>query len=150
MRACVQMYVCKCVRTYCTYSVYQMRYSEDLGISADAASWLFFYYGLTSAVGRVLVGRVGDIKRFFIPTLFLIGLIIAGISTLILPLATSYTSLVVYMVVFGVANSCNVTNGNLLILASLSNRNKAQGFGMHHFVIAIAVALGPPLGGMYC
>ena len=127
-----------------------MRYSEDLGISADAASWLFFYYGLTSAVGRVLVGRVGDIKRSFIPTLFLIGLIMAGISTLMLPLATSYTSLVVYMVVFGVANSCNVTNGNLLILASLSNRNKAQGFGMHHFVIAIAVALGPPLGGMYC
>ena len=129
-----------------------MRHSEDLGISADTASWLFFYNGLSSAVGRVLVGRVDDIikKRFFIPTLFLIGLIMAGISTLILPLATSYTSLVMYMVVFGVADACIITNGNLLILASLSDRNRAQGFGMYHFVIAIALAFGPPLGGIRC
>ena len=127
-----------------------MRHCEDLGISADTASWLFFYNGLSSAVGRVLVGRVDDIKRFFVPMLFLSGLIIGGISTLMLPLATSYTSLVVYMVVFGVSDSCIGTNGNLLILASLSDRNKAQGFGMHHFVIAIGIALGPPLGGMYC
>ena len=127
-----------------------MRHSEDLGISADTASWLFFYNGLSSGVGRVLVGRVDDIKRFFVPMLFLSGLIIGGISTLVLPLATSYTSLVVYMVVLGVADSCIGTNINLLILSSLSDRNKTQGFGMHHFVVAIGVALGPPLGGMYC
>ena len=127
-----------------------MRHSEDLGISADTASWLFFYNGLSSAVGRVLVGIVDDIKHFFVPMLFLSGLVMAGISTLMLPLATSYTSLVVYMVVFGVAESCIGTNINLLILSSLSDRNKAQGFGMFHFVVAFGVALGPPLGGMYC
>ena len=127
-----------------------MRYSEDLGISADTASWLFFYNGLSSSAGRVFVGRLDDIKRSFIPIIFLIGLNIAGLSTLMLPLATSYTSLVMYMVVFGVADSCIITNCNLLILTSIPDRNKAQGFGMFHFVIAIALALGPPLGGNRC
>ena len=55
-----------------------------------------------------------------------------------------------FMVALGVADACIVTNVNLLILASITDRNRAQGFGMFEFVIAIALAFGPPLGGIRC
>ena len=126
-----------------------MRHSEDLGISADAASWLFFYNGLASGICRLLVGRLGDVYSFLVPVFLKAGMIVAGISTMLLPLATSYTSLVLYMLVFGVADGCICISSNVLIIALLPVKNKAQGFGIFHFVISISIAFGPPLAGTH-
>ena len=44
-----------------SFLILQVRYCEEIGISADAASRLYIYAGISSTVGRVLVGRLCDL-----------------------------------------------------------------------------------------
>ena len=55
----------------------QVQYCEDIGITADAASRLFVYYGLSSCAGRLVSGRLCDFKMintFFVYQIAEIGM----------------------------------------------------------------------------
>ena len=74
---------------------------------------------------------------------------IAGATTALSTLLYSYKQLLAFYVAYGVADGAIISSMNILAMTTLSAKQRSQGFGFFHFCVAIALAVGPPFGGMW-
>ena len=74
---------------------------------------------------------------------------VAGAAIVLSTLSYSYQQLMACFVVYGVADGAIISSMNILAMATLSPKQRSQGFGFFHFCVAIALAVGPPFGGMW-
>ena len=86
-----------------------MRYCEDIGITADAASRLFIYYGLASCVGRLITGRLCDFEKVNTLYVYQAAELVVGIGTFLVTLATSYLHMVIFIVIYGLCDGAFIT-----------------------------------------
>ena len=66
-------------------------YAVDQGISPDTASFLMMILGATTAVGRIMFGKIvqlGILNRLHMHQL---SMVVTGTGVMLLPLITSYT-----------------------------------------------------------
>ena len=107
------------------------------------------FLGLSSAVGRLLSGRLCDVKFINIHVQYInqLGIAITGMATVLLPLARTFVSVAFYTVVFGFADGAFMTTQNVILLGIVGPERRATAFGFGNMLCALAVASGPPLAG---
>ena len=117
-----------------------------MGISAEKGSRLFIYYGLCSAIGRLLAGILCNYKKVNTFFVFQAAEVVAGLSTILVTLTTTYTSLVIYVAVYGLSDGFFFTSLSVILLTA-SPLKTAAVLGWEMMVVSLFLASGPPLAG---
>jgi len=128
--------------------LYMASYCKDLGISGDKAATLYLGFGLSSVITRLLVGKLCDSKTFHAQYIFQAAGLVMGAATLLCPISSnSYILLMVYFVIFGLAEGSAATSINSLILTCVPDQARSKSFGFWLFFLSLTMAIGPPFAG---
>lgn len=127
--------------------VHLAKYSEELNISPHQASFFYMFLGISSGTSAFLIGRLCDVKWINIRYVNQLGILVSGISTLLLPLAKNYLSVAFYAVVFGFSDGAFITTQNVILLNIVGPKRRAAAFGFGCMLCSLALAAGPPLTG---
>ena len=118
----------------------------EFGASVAAAGWLVTGYLVGMAALQPVAGKLGD--RFGRRRLILAGLGYFAVASLGATLATSLPMLIAFRVQQAIAGAIALPNGTALVREVLPPERRASGFGMVGAAVALAAAVGPPLGGL--
>ena len=123
----------------------QVKYAEDLGIPNHRSSWLYFAIGSASLVARILTGKVLDTGWISAMHVIRIGAVTFGIIDCLVPLAKSFTLLMIYSVAFGICEGIFTTS----LFCFIINLFSPQGLGWHLTFHVIPQGFAPVLAGKY-
>lgn len=116
--------------------------------SADAVmlSWTVMGAMLASAIALIPIGRLGDI--YGRKTVFLTGMILFAITTLLSGLASSVQMLIVMRVFQGIASSMRVAVGMAILASVYPAEERGKAFGISTAVVYAGLSSGPFFGGI--
>ena len=118
-------------------------------MTADAASKLFIYIGVTTFIGRMLSGILSNIRRVNPIYVYMFGLILDGSSVVFLSQAKNYAHLIIFSLLYGLADGFVIGTFNIIILYCVEPSKRASAFGVSALFYGTTVACGPPLAGMH-
>lgn len=119
---------------------------EEFGRSLAWGSWIVISYLVAMAAVQPLGGSLGD--RYGRRRLFLTGLSVFLLATLAAALAWRIEVLIAARTVQAVAGAIAIPNGTALVRSLIPSGRQGRSFGTIGAGIAVAAALGPPLGGI--
>jgi len=124
-----------------------VKYAEDLGVPKSKGAWLIGFLSITSTVGRVVFGKLSDLK--FVNRLYMyqFSILSIGIITVLCPLARNYAGLVSYSLMFGFFDGCFVGQVAVITADVVGHEKLSQAVGNMFGTLAIPMSLGPPLAG---
>lgn len=106
------------------------------------------YYGLTSAIARIPVGRICDVRGMNPFYLYQSAEFVVGLSTILVTLASDYTTLIVFTVIYGLCDGVFITTLNIILMSSVEGTKRPAALGWQMQVASIFLASGPPVAGM--
>ena len=118
---------------------------SDLGASVQAVQWTYGAYALVLSALLLVGGTLGD--RFGRRRVFVLGATIFAVASLWCALAPGTAQLITARGVQGVGGALLVPASLAIIGASFEGRLKAKAIGTWGALSAIAMAVGPVLGG---
>lgn len=130
-----------------TPQLHLVKHCLELGISADSASKLFIFIGLTSSVARFVTGRLCDISWVNPTFVYQFGVLLVGFITTGLPIIKGYKGILMFAIIYGVGDGIIVTTMNTLLMFSVDEKYRAAAIGLGSSVISLGIAGGPPLAG---
>ena len=119
---------------------------REFAMSAVSLSWVATSYLLAAAVFLVPMGRIADIygrKR-----VFLYGVVIYTVSSLILPMSTSGTMLISLRVVQGIGASMIFGTSIAILTSVFPVGERGRALGINVATVYAGLSLGPFLGGL--
>lgn len=119
--------------------------SEGIHASPSELQWIVSGYALTFGLVLVPSGRLGDVlgRR----NMFIVGVLVFGVSSLVCGLAPNPTVLVVARLVQGVGGGILNPQVSGLIQEMFSGSERGRAFGLLGATIGISTAVGPITGG---
>lgn len=118
---------------------------EDLSLDLTDSQWVNSLYSVVFAALLLSTGRLGD--RTGRRRVFIGGLVVFMIGSIMAATSNSAESLIVARVVQGVGGACILPGTLSTVNATFRGRNRAVAFGIWGAVISGAAAVGPLLGG---
>ncbi|CAB4004502.1 monocarboxylate transporter 10-like [Paramuricea clavata] len=129
--------------------VHLLRYAEDNKVSLHKATLLITYMSAGSAVGKIIYGRISDHFQSWTPIIYMISMFISGLSSILFSLvSTSYTGLVVYVIIFGLLDGSFI--GLMSIMAfkcTGSLELMSHSWGISLMFMSCSMIVGPPTVG---
>ena len=121
------------------------RIRGDVGASAEQLQWMMNVYLLTIAVLAVTAGRLGDM--FGRRRLFLLGMLVFGIGSVVSGLANDPDVLILGRILQGVGAAPMLTLSLALVCNVFPEAEVPKALGIWAGVSASALAIGPLVGG---
>ncbi|MEV0292824.1 MFS transporter [Nocardia sp. NPDC050710] len=118
---------------------------EDLGITSTQAQWIQESYAIVFAALLLLTGRLSDL--YGARRLFVIGLAIFGVTSLLAALAPSGGLLISARFLQGIGGAMILPTSLALVNATFTGKARGQAFAIWGSTIGAAAAIGPLLGG---
>ncbi|MHA1954520.1 MAG: MFS transporter [Candidatus Heimdallarchaeaceae archaeon] len=119
---------------------------DSLGVTQSSIQWVIICYLLTLIAFTTIAGDLGD--RISNKIIFQIGMFIFSIASLLCFFATSLRVLIVFRVLQGIGATGLVANGIAIITRFTTEENRGLAIGLNSLIVAIAITLGPILGGV--
>ncbi|MEO7387703.1 MAG: DHA2 family efflux MFS transporter permease subunit [Gammaproteobacteria bacterium] len=120
---------------------------SDLQFSAGALTWVLNAYMLTFGGFLLLGGRLGDLHGS--RRLFLIGLVVFTLASLVCGVAQSQAALIIARAVQGLGGAVVTAVALSLIMTLFPEQGeRAKAMGIYGFVCAAGGSIGEVLGGM--
>lgn len=118
---------------------------DDLGIGSSEAQWVQESYAIVFAALLLVAGRVADLRgaRF----IFLAGVIVFGVSSLLAGLAGTGEILILARFIQGIGAAMVLPTTLSLLNHMFTGKARGQAFAVWGGTIGAATALGPALGG---
>ena len=151
LRSSVFVYFCaSCMLLYLWYDVpyvYCPDKAIEMGMSETAASSLVAIIGITSTVGQVVVGYIGD--RPCVDALHLYNALtsVAGVATILVPLLKTYAGLAAYAAAYGFFISGNYALTTIILVELLGMEKLTNAYGLAMLSEGLSNLVGPPLAG---
>ncbi|WP_431878718.1 DHA2 family efflux MFS transporter permease subunit [Amycolatopsis sacchari] len=120
--------------------------SAGLGAGLDGVLWINNVYQLVFGVLLITMSRLAD--RFGARTLFLTGLAVFGLASVLCGLAPDVPSLVVARAVQGVGAAMISPQPLVIIAAVFPDDRRGTALGFYNSVLGLAAVLGPVVGGL--
>lgn len=142
-----------CLHSMLLYMSYNNPYiylpdkAAEHGIPDDSASTLVAIVGITSTVGQIVMGFVGDRPRVDTFLFYSVMISMAGVVTLFVPLFTTFPYLAFYSATYGFFISANYALTSIILVDILSLEQLTNSFGVVSSAGGLAVLIGPPFAG---
>nr|KAG5710549.1 hypothetical protein BaRGS_013195 [Batillaria attramentaria] len=127
--------------------VHVVKHSEDVFPDSDG-SLLPLCIGAGSIVSRIIVGVLIDRTRLNRVYLQGASLLIMGISTFCLPLAVTFTSLVIACVALGMGEGALFSLLGPVVFQLVGPDDASQGLGCLFGLLCVPDMVGPPVAGL--
>ena len=119
---------------------------EDFDRSLAWGTWIVTSYLVAMAAVQPLGGALGD--RYGRRRLFLIGLALFLVATVVAALSWRIEVLLVARTVQAISGAAAIPNGTALVHSLVPPERRGRAFGNVGSAIALAAGLGPPVGGI--
>ena len=129
--------------------VYTTDWAKHKGFSENEASFLVSIIGITSMIGQIIIGYIGDRPRVNSPQLYNGLTTVAGIATMLVPLCNTYVALSIYSAFFGFFISGNYALTTIILVNLLGMDRLTNAYGLLMLGQGIANLIGPPLAGRF-
>ncbi|HWI70505.1 MAG TPA: MFS transporter [Baekduia sp.] len=117
----------------------------DLGASTTALQWVVGGYALALAVGLVVGGRLGDL--FGRRRLFMTGIVLFTLSSLLSGIAPSTGMLIAFRLTQGLAAALMIPQGFGILHSAFSTEDLNKAFGIFGPIMGLSAVFGPIVGG---
>ena len=125
-----------------------MKFSEDNGISAQAASRLFIFIGLASSLARIITGKLCNNKKVNSIFTYQASMLLAALSVFLLQFAaTKYWLLIVFSFIYGFSDGIFMTSAVYTQLTCVDAKRVTASFCTSNVLYSIAAAAGSPIAG---
>ncbi|OWA20685.1 MFS transporter [Streptomyces sp. CS057] len=118
---------------------------DDLAIGSSEAQWIQESYAITFAALLLVTGRLSDLHGA--RRIFLLGLAVFGVTSLLAALAPGGGPLILARFVQGIGGAMMLPTSLALLNATFTGRARGQAFAVWGSTIGAAAAVGPLLGG---
>lgn len=118
---------------------------DDLGITSIEAQWIQESYAIVFAALLLVTGRLADL--YGARRLFVIGLVIFGVTSLLAAAAPNGGALIAARFLQGVGGALILPTSLALVNAGFAGPARAKAFAIWGSTIGAAAAVGPLLGG---
>ena len=102
---------------------------------------------ISQTVGKIFFGRIADHPRVNRVYLYQMCLLACSVLTTLLPVFTTFKSLLTYCILYGFHDGCFIVL-TAILTGDIAGKNKmATAFGVMYFLTSIPMMLGPPVAG---
>ena len=107
------------------------------------------YIGITTFIGRLLSGFLGDMQRVNPVYVYMFGILLDSLDITFLTQATTYGHLIAFSFFYGLADGVIFGTFYISILYSVETSTRASAFGLSALCYGTTIATGPALAGKY-
>uniref|UniRef100_A0A0X3PI87 Monocarboxylate transporter 9 n=1 Tax=Schistocephalus solidus TaxID=70667 RepID=A0A0X3PI87_SCHSO len=122
-------------------------FAVQRGTSYTMAAILYSIMGASDMVGEIVFGWTADQEWCNIVFLYFCGVLVCGVSTMLVPMATNFPALVCYSIFFGFTMAANDSLCTIFVIEFAGLSRLVSGLGICLFCQGIAMILGPPFIG---
>ncbi|CAH1210373.1 MFS transporter [Paenibacillus sp. JJ-223] len=126
-------------------SVAVARLKEVYALDFATVSWIVFSFYVASAIAQPIMGKASDL--FGRKKIFLTGLAVAFISSLLAPLSPTFGWLIVFRIIQSIGTSMMIAVGMALVRVHVTTKQGAA-LSVLSIFLSGAAAIGPFVGGM--